>query len=78
MTDKQIHELNLISSRITTLKVLSQTAANALNEVRFNQLTNIISPEDLAVITAAMDILNKIASNSTERDAIKLFKELQK
>lgn len=76
MDNKQIQQLATIATRLSTLNLAAKNAENALKEVRFNSLDNILTDEDINQINKVMDILQKVSSKTNVRDAVNIFNEL--
>ena len=76
MTDQQINELTTIVSRFTEVKAAAKAAKNSINELKFVMITDLVSEEDKKILQQAQDIVERITSNTSERDAIKYFKKI--
>lgn len=76
MNNQQIQQLATIATRLSTLNLAAKNAENALKEVRFNSLENVLTDEDIEQINKVMDILQKVSSKTNVRDAVNIFNEL--
>lgn len=76
MNDKQINELTTIVTRFTEVRVTAITTKKSINELKFVMITDLVSDEDKKILQQAQDIVERIASNASERDAIKYFNKI--
>ena len=76
MNDKQINELTTIVTRFTEVRVTAIAAKKSINELKFVMITDLVSDEDKIALQKAQDIVDRIAANTSERDAIKYFNKI--
>ena len=77
MDTQQIQKLATICTRLNSLNVAAKQAENALKEVRFKMIDNILNDEELNALNKAMSIVNKVYDNTHVRDAINIFNNLK-
>ena len=69
-TERKINAAATIAARITTIHIHAAQARAAINEVKHATFGGFVSAEELAVLNAAFDLMEKIKGRTTLHDAM--------
>jgi hypothetical protein len=76
MTTEQKNKLATICTRYAELNSAAKQAKNAIQDLRFKLISDILHPDDIELLTTALRIVEKIASHTQQWDAVNHFKKI--